>query len=620
MMHSQLQDKIRRLPSEPGIYLMKNIDGRIIYIGKAKNLKNRVSTYFHSSLGLATKTLALVREIRDFDLILTATEGEALLLERSMIRHHQPDFNVMLRDDKEYPYIRVDFRADWPRIEKVRKRADDGAFYLGPFSHAGFLSVTLKMISRIFPLIRCSEHEFANAKRPCNYYHMKMCLGPCTLPVERDVYTDMIRNALRLFQGQHRELLHSLKESMKQASQQQRYEVAATYRDQIKALEALNQRQAVVVRTIDHGDIVGVYQQETSTAIQVLMVRAGKLLGSESFLVNTPIQDEAETLTAFLAQYYEARPLPPELLLPIPLDDVAELLQTIGDHQGAHDGKPTRVHVPQRGQSADLIKLAIKNAHFHWEEQLKQRSRQRVDLELIQSKLGLATLPTRMECIDISNLQGTAIVASDVCFIDGKPRKDLYRSYTIKTVSENPDDFASIREVVSRRLIRGVRDADLPDLLLIDGGKGQLQAALDAFGQFPNLNVQLVSIAKARHDETSPDFALQHSDERLYFPNRDAPVPLAIGSPEFRLFVQLRDEAHRFAIAHHRKKRSKIAHASLLDEVAGIGPTLRKRLLQELGGLDGIRKASLDELKRVKGLREDVALLLYTKLRDEAGA
>ncbi len=616
-MSIELQEKLKRLPQEPGIYLMKDARGYIIYIGKAKNLKNRVSTYFHSHSGATGKTQALVREIRDFELLLTANEGEALLLERSMIRHHQPQFNVMLRDDKEYPYIRVDFTAEWPRIEKVRRRLEDGAFYLGPFSHAGFLAITLKMIYKIFPLIRCSPHEFANVTRPCNYYHMKLCLGPCTLAVDRDMYVDMIRNALKLFQGQHQELLRTLKEKMKAASEEQKYEMAATYRDQIHALATLNQRQAVIVRTIDHGDIVGIYQQDDSTAIQVLMVRGGQLLGSESFLIRTPIQTEAEALLAFLAQYYEARPLPPELLLPFPLDDVDILLQAIAGDQGTSALPRTRVLVPQRGQSADLLKIAQKNAQFHWEDQHAQKSRKRVDLELIKETLQLDVLPTRMECIDISNLQGTAIVASNICFIDGKPRKDLYRIYTIQTVTENPDDFASIREVVSRRLTRAVRDADWPDLLLIDGGKGQLQAAMDALAEFPGIKLRIVSIAKSRPDENSPDYNPKYSQERLFFTDRDEPVSLDVGSPEYRLFTQLRDEAHRFAIKHHRKKRGKIAQSSLLEEVPGIGATLRKRLLQEFGGLDGIKAATLDQLKRVKGMRADAALVLYTKLHEE---
>lgn len=615
-MNTELQDKLRRLTTEPGIYLMKDAQGYIIYIGKAKNLKNRVSNYFTSGSSHTDKTHALVREIRDFEVLLTATEDEALLLERSMIRHHQPTFNVMLRDDKQYPYIRVDFSADWPRIEKVRKRKEDGAFYLGPFSSAGFLAITLKMIYQIFPLIRCSPYEFANAKRPCNYYHMKMCLGPCTIPVERDLYVDMIRNAIKLFQGQHRELLQSLKDQMQKASVEQRYEQAANFRDQIQALKTLNQRQAVIVRTIDHGDIIGIHQQNDSTAFQVLMVRGGLLLGSESFLVRTPIQTRDEALLAFLSQYYDARPIPPELLLPDHTEGVTELMQSMLREKTADDSRPPRVHVPQRGQSADLMKLAMKNAKFHWDDQHAQQSKRRVDLEVIKERLELDEMPERIECIDISNLQSTAIVASNVCFIDGKPHKDQYRIYTINTVTDSPDDFASIREVVGRRIARGVRDADWPNLLVIDGGKGQLQAAMDALSQYPGTKLQIISIAKSRPDGDSPDDNPQYSKERLFFPDRDEPIELDSGTPEYRLFAHLRDEAHRFAIKHHRSKRGKIAQSSELEEVPGIGPTLRKRLLQDLGGLEGVRKASLDQLKRIKGMRADTALVLYTKMQE----
>lgn len=609
-----IASKVKQLPDQPGIYLMKNSSNQIIYVGKAKILKNRVSSYFVKSKSHTDKTQALTREIASFDVILTSTEAEALLLERSMIRHHQPHFNILLRDDKEYPYVRVNFQEDWPRIEKVRRRKDDGADYIGPFSQSSFLSISLKTISRVFPLIRCTPHEFAQAKRPCNYYHMKMCLAPCTLPVSSEQYKDMIRSALRLFKGQHRELQKELELKMQDASEHQRYELAASLRDQISALKVLNEKQSVIIRDLDEGDAIGIVQKEEWASIQVLMIREGQLLGSESFMISTPIQTEKETLSSFLFQYYENRLLPKELLLPFALEDIEAILANLGTED---QKKRCRWSVPERGNKADLIKLAHKNAQYSWDEQSLAKKQQRVDLSLIKNFLNLKVEPNRSECIDISNIQGTAIVGSNICFIQGKPRKDLYRIYSIRSVTDGPDDFGSIREVVRRRLIRGVRDHDLPDLLLIDGGRGQLSSALEVLREFPAIPTAIVSIAKSRGKEDTPDERPEYSDERIFVALDQAPIPLTIGSPEFRFFTQMRDEAHRFAIKHHRQKRSKIAVSSELDHIPGIGKTLRKRMIQDFGGMEGLRKASLDQIKKIKGMRAEVALLVYTKLRSE---
>jgi excinuclease ABC subunit C len=617
-----LKDKLSRLPREPGCYLMKDAKGTIIYVGKARSLKSRVSSYFGATGQQTLKTRFLVREIYDFDVIITQTEVESLLLERTLIKHHSPKFNINLRDDKEYPYLRINFEEDWPRIDKVRRRKDDGATYLGPFGSAGQLKVLLDAVYRIFPLIRCSRHEFQTVKRPCNYYHMKMCLGPCTLPVQQHVYKDMMRDAVDFLSGRNRDLLRTLKAKMQAAAEAENYEMAALVRDQLKAFENVTERQAVVVGDVFDADVLGFAQNETRASFHVLQVREGKVVANDGFVLLSPVQDPPEALVEFMLQYYDGRSLPHEVLLPFALEEADDLRTALlGSHPDA--GK-LALKTPERGPRHDLVDMATKNAAFRLDEVERSGERRRVELEVLRDKLKLRRQPRRMECIDISNIQGTAIVASNVCFVDGKPAKELYRHYVIKEVQGAPDDFASIREVVGRRLERARRDGDLPDLLVIDGGKGQLSSAVEAAKAYPDLDFDLVSLAKSRVDKRGrrgafiESSAPERSYERVFFPDQELPTPLSPGTPEFRLLTQIRDEAHRFAITHHRKRRAKISHGSALEDIPGIGPTIRKKLLETFGGLDGLRAAPLDKLREVKGLRDSAAVALYSYLHSES--
>lgn len=633
-----LRESLAALPTEPGVYLMKDHRGDIIYVGKAKDLRARVTSYF-TQRDQTPKTRTLVSEIRDFNIILVQTEVEALLLERTLIKHHQPRFNILLRDDKEYPYIRIDYAAAWPRIEKVRKRRDDGATYLGPYGNPGFLRVLLDASQRIFPQIRCSSHEFANAKRPCNYYHMKMCLAPCTLPVDRDVYIEMMRNVVAFLQGKNREVAKSLRSKMQESAEREEFEKAAVFRDQLLAFDAVAEKQAVINIGIEDADFIGFVANDRFISLQVLMVRSGKLLGTDSFLVSAGTANEDETLTHFMLQYYDGRSVPPTIFLPLGDFDLAAMSQALaGD-------SPPQLIIPQRGPKRELIDTAERNARFALEEADRKSERQRVELEILREKLALAAIPKRIECIDISNLQGTAIVASNVCFIDGKPAKDHYRHYAIKNlVHGSPDDFESIREVVFRRLTRAGESDDWPDLLVIDGGKGQLAAALEARSKYiaglqSKTNEQdvqsararqltIVSLAKSRAEkERFPEHkdanrfvsssTQKRSFERVFIPGMDTPLALAPGSPEYRILTHLRDEAHRFAITHHRKKRAKVLQGSSLEDIPGIGKTLRMRLIKDFGGLEGLKRASLDALRKVRGLKEDAAVALYSYLHSD---
>ena len=606
-----LSEKIKGLPAASGVYLMKDGRQNIIYVGKAKNLKNRVNSYFRAGDG-HVKTKALVNEIADFDLIITSNEVEAILLERTLIRHHAPRFNIMLRDDKEYPWVRINFHDQWPRIDKVRQRKDDGATYAGPFANAGALNTMLKTVFRIFPLIRCSPYEFRTVKRPCNYYHMKMCQAPCHNKVSEDDYEATVRDALALLQGRNTHLKRDLTAKMLAASGAEQFEQAAALRDQIRALENMRERQVAVVKSLRDGDIIGYCEDKNTLVFHVLMVRDQRIIGSENYLLKSEVQREGEALSSFLLQYYDRRPLPEELVLPFPAESQEDLLVALK----SEEKQKIRVRIQGRGEIRKLADLAAKNATGYYQQHLDMGARQKAELDILKETLELPALPRRMECLDISNLQSSSIVAAVVCFIDGRPAKELYRKYEIKTVTETHDDYASIAEVVQRRIERGLRDDDLPDLLVIDGGKGQLNAALEVSSRYPNLQLNLAGLAKSRPDPGDRRLtrAPVRSAERVFLPDQETGIPLKEGSPEHRLLSRIRDEAHRFAISFHRKKRGKAAHASVLDEVKGLGPVLKKRLLQEFGGLQGLQKASLDQLLQVKGLSEKVATALHSRL------
>lgn len=618
----KLKAKLSQVPDEPGCYLMKNSKGNIIYVGKAVGLKNRVGQYLGASSRLDFKTQHLVEEIYDFEIIITQTGVEALLLERTLIKHHKPKFNILLRDDKEYPYLRISMNEDWPRIEKVRRRKEDGAVYLGPFGSAGQLRKMMDATFRIFPLIRCSRHEFANAKRPCNYYNMKLCLAPCTKPMEPAQYRSMIENATDFLRGNNKELVRGLRGKMQHAAETEAFELAAIYRDQLTAFESITERQSVVVHEIESADIIGFAANELKVSFYIMQIRDGYLVSSDCYVLKAPVQTQEEAMTEFLIQYYDGRSLPREIALPFLPDEADQLkVALLTSHP---DLAGLNMRIPARGTWQDLMDMAVKNAIHHLQDIAQEEERRRTELEVIREKLNLTRTPRHIECIDISNIQGTAIVASNVCFIDGKPARDKYRHYTIKTVVNGPDDFSSIHEVVDRRLRRAEEDQDMPDLLVIDGGRGQLSAALAAMAKHPVAQVEMVALAKSKVEKKRgrTEFLntgdVRRTFERIFFPGRETPVSLAPGTPEYRLFTQIRDEAHRFAISHHRKRRAKISIGSDLVDIPGIGPKMRRKLLEIFGSPDNIRKASLDELRKVKGLRESSAIALHSFLHSES--
>ena len=535
-------DKLPNLPSQSGVYLLKDRQQKIIYVGKAKNLQARVKSYF-SAKNNDRKVQTLVKSVADIEVILTVNEIEALLLERTLIKHQKPKFNVLLRDDKEYPFLRVDLNEQWPRLEKVRRKQDDGASYFGPYGSVKHMRQLLTMVFRTLPLIRCSRHQFKTIKRPCNYYQMKMCLAPCHLSVDRDDYLTMVKQAMAILEGNTGKVTKTLTTAMTKASAEERFEEAARLRDQLTALRTSRQQQTVVLRGQLSADVFGLSVHNQQALIYLLLIRDGLVLGNDYFKVSSLLEDRQQVLSEFLLQYYEHRLMPERLLLPFAIEEV--LIKAL-------NAKKHQIIIPKRGQNLRLVELAQKNADF----QLKYAERDpMLELQAVQQLLKLTKLPHRIECLDISNLHNTAIVAAIVCFIDGKPAKKFYRRYKLAIVADKADDYANIKTVVTRRLQRLQRDGDNFDLLIIDGGKGQLQAAQQVVQQLAIAKIPLVALAKNRQQHQITGTIA--SGERLFVADQQPAIVLDSCNPAFRLLTHLRDEAHRFALAYHRQVRGK---------------------------------------------------------------
>ncbi len=607
---SEIKDKLKRVPETFGVYLMKDSKGKVLYVGKAKNLKSRLSSYFLRKIE-DPKTQILVHVIADFEVILLTNEVEALLLERNLIKEHKPDFNIILRDDKEYPYLKIDMQNKWPRIKKVRKRKADGAVYLGPFSHVGHLNTILELTYRIFPLIRCNEYTFKTVTRPCNYYAMKRCLGPCTLPVDNTMYKSMMQNAIDFLQGKDKSVLRKIKEQMGQAAEEERYELAARYRDQILALKVITQAQNVVTKSIQDCDAIGFSQDQDHISFHVLNIREGKITGRDNFITPMRLSDLEKALSDFLLQYYEKKMLPPEIYIPLDLKDktLETYLSSISEY------KTLKILCPQRGQKKSLVDLSTTNSRYHLEESLTKKAKEKIILENLKDKLQLEKFPFRIDCFDISNIQGTAIVASQVCFIGAKAAKDHYKLYNIEDYRESPDDYGSIRHVMKRYFKSLQHSQELPDLLVIDGGKGQLSSVLAVAKEFPEFDFDIRSLAKNHVSHEGDDKRLQ-TEERVFFPGKSEHFVLKEGSSEYQILTQLRDEAHRFAITHHRKRRGKLSLKSFVDDIQGIGPETKKRILVLLKEGDTAKSYSVEEWMKSAKVSKVIAEKLLLALRN----
>jgi excinuclease ABC subunit C len=614
----KVAEKLKTLPTKPGVYQYFDANGRIIYVGKAVNLRNRVRSYFHASVD-STKTERLVAEIADLEWIITDTELEALLLESNLIKRHKPRFNIRLKDDKRYPYIKVEWQNDYPKVLSVRKMAQDGARYFGPFTNAGAVYQTLDTLRRAFPYLTCDREITGHDQRACLYYDIKLCNAPCIGAVTKEQYRATIDQLCRVLEGRTDGILTDLERRMAAAAEAMQFEQAALYRDQWKALRHIVERQKIIATTTQDQDVLAFARANGDACVQVFLIRQGKLIGREYFVLEGAEDEDVHNVMAeFLTQFYaEAAYVPPEVLLPVEID--VQESDIIAQFLKQKRGAQVQLTVPNTGQGAELVKLATDNAvetlaalRAQW---ATDSHRNEQALKEIADALGLAGPPARVECFDISNTQGTNTVASMVVFVNGLARKSDYRKFNIKTV-EGPNDFESMREALTRRFRRyfDAKAAErtpgqkvdpsfsvLPDLLIIDGGKGQLGVAvevlqsLDLFGQVP-----VCGLAKQQ--------------EELFLPGRPDSILLPRSSQGLFLVQRVRDEAHRFAITAHRAKRAKTGIASQLDEIPGVGPTRRRALLKHFGSLDGIREASIDALAEVKGIPREVAIAIKEHL------
>ncbi len=580
-----LEEKVSSLPTSPGCYLHKDKSGRIIYVGKAKNLRNRVRSYFQESRGYDAKTRELVSRIADFEFIVTDTEIEALILESNLIKEYKPRYNVMLKDDKQYPHLKLTLNERFPRVIKTRRVLNDKALYHGPYLPASLAQQTLKLINQLFQLRTCEIEIDGRRERPCLEYHIKRCLGPCVKDLcSKTQYNEAVKDVKLFFEGKKQDLVVSLRERMEKAAEDLRFEQAARYRDQIKLIERLGEEQKMMLKTAADIDIFGYFREGARAALQLFTMRDGKIIGRrEFFWEDLPLEsfDPRDFIGDALKQYYNlGNYVPSEVHVPVDFEDRPLLEELLTQRRGAK----VKILDPQRGPKRDLIDLVERNAKISFDQRFRvlKPDMQKV-LEDFADTLELPCFPGRIECFDISHIQGAETVASMVVCDNGVMNKAEYRKFMIKTV-EGIDDFKSMKEVVGRRYKRLLREEKpLPDVVLIDGGKGQLSAAAAAMRQIGLEAVPMVAIAKR--------------EELLFVKGREQdPVRIDHHSPMLHLVQMVRDEAHRFAVTYHRKRREMRDFDSELLAIPGVGPKLKTRLLRNLGSLENVRRASEVEL------------------------
>jgi excinuclease ABC subunit C len=581
-----LQAKLESLPLRPGVYLFKDAEGAIVYVGKARVLRDRVRSYFQASRPIDPRKGTMVADIADLDLVVTDSEMEALALENNLIKRHKPRYNVLLRDDKNHPYLKLTLAEDYPRLHVVRRPAEDGNAYGGPYIPASLGRKTAAVVHRVFGVRSCKETLNGRRPRPCLQYQIHRCLAPCVAEVcSPERYRQACEDARLFLEGRSDEVLQRLEEQMATAAADERFEQAASLRDQVRALERLGTTQKITTTDLEERDLFGSCVEGERAALQVFSVRDGKVVAREGFLLDRLTEPET-FLSSSLQQYYaQGRYVPREILVAEAVPD-RELLEA---WLSARRGGAVRIRIPQRGEKVRLLELVVRNARLAFELEWKHPRRQTQEiLRSLRDLLDLEVEPRRIECFDISNIQGSDVVASLVVFEEGLPRKSDYRTFRIKGLSGAPDDFASMREVVGRRYRRLLEEGkELPDLVLIDGGKGQLGAALQALEELGLGEQPVASLAKR--------------EELIFVPGREEPLALPHSSPVLQLVQRIRDEAHRFAIGFHRKARTMRTLTSELDEIPGVGPTTRRKLLSRFGSLRGVRGASLAELAGAVG-------------------
>lgn len=584
-----LEQKIDGLPTDPGVYLFKDPKGTVLYVGKAGNLRHRVSSYFQRVEEKDAKTLALLEKVSDIETIVTDTEKEALILEDNLIKEHHPRYNIRFRDDKRYPCLRLSIEEEFPTLSIVRRIKKDRSLYFGPYPSATSLKETLKLIRRLFPIRTCRHTKFVNRTRPCINDEMERCLGPCCGKIGPAQYRDIIQQVRLFLEGRNRELIERLKKQMEEEAEQLHFEKAARIRDQIHHIEQVVEKQKVVSSDFMDRDVIGFYDRGDRAAIYSLFIRAGKLLGGRGFHLSSLSLPDEEALSSFLKQYYrEDRFIPDQILIPKPISEQNLMEQWLTDLKG----KRVELLYPQRGDKKKLLDMASENAEkFLFRETNLETEKEGLLINL-KERLHLSRVPRRIEAFDISNLQGGDAVGSMVTFEDGKANKNRYRRFKIKTV-EGADDYGMMYEILLRRYKKAVEDNRFPDLVLLDGGRGQLNVAREVFKELGIQEVDLLGLAKeGKADDSKP------SGEKVFHPQYKEPIVLGKHSPLLRFLDQIRDEAHRFAITFHKKVRQREAIRSALEEIPGIGKTRQRELLRHFGSVERLKNATLEELKR----------------------
>jgi excinuclease ABC subunit C len=588
-------EKINLFPTLPGVYLMKDEHGKVIYVGKAKNLRQRVKQYFVSGRDGRLMVPYLVAKIDTIDTIVVSSEKEALLLENNLIKQHKPRYNALLKDDKSYIALKISYEDQWPTVKLVRYRGtpEPDGLYFGPYTSAQAARQTLDLLNRLFPLRQCSDQELARRVRPCILYQMKRCAGPCVQKCTEEEYQHHLDRTIKFLRGQDREVLKDLYDEMKRLSEELEFEKAAQILRTIHHIEKTIESQHVD-RPLGHDvDSIGIFRHGEDVILVQLLFRGGRLVGTRHFDFSNIAEDDPELLSSFLLQHYEGPiEIPPEILVPVILSDRTSVEEILSGRQK----RKVALHMPQRGEKKALLMMAQANAEALFKSQKDEEVLREKTLMDMQERLHLSRYPSRIECFDNSNIAGSEPVSSLVAFTDGLKDSKRYRLYRLK-IGTKPDDYASMHEVLLRRYKRAKEENDLPDLVIVDGGKGQLNIALKVFEELNVTGFDVIGLAKqqGRHDKGM-------TEEQIFLPNQKNPVMLKRNSPVLFLLQKIRDEAHRVAITFHRKRRSKQTVRSALDDIPGIGPAKRKALLTHFGSLKKIELATLEELQQVKGI------------------
>lgn len=613
----ELKEKVREFPIQSGVYLMKSNVDKIIYVGKAKNLRNRVRSYFTDSKDHSPKTRLLVQNIFEVEYILTKTEVEAFLLEASLIKKHRPKYNIRLRDDKSYPYIRFSNGDGFPRLYLARKVKKDGSLYFGPYTSGLAVNGTIRFLNRTFKIRDCTDAIFKTRKRPCLTHQIGRCTAPCVGYISQQDYHDEVEGAKLFLKGQNRKVVKNLTEKMMEAAKEEKFEVAARLRDSVQSIKAILEKQSMINDTSDKDqDAIGFHGDERGCLIETVHIRSGRVIGTRPHFLpqidpTDPREDLREWLVDFMNQYYEDNFIPDEVLLSVDLGpEINKLLEAVLFERS---GSKVVVRYATDEKGRTLVDMANQNSEAHFLKYVSKSEEKLRGLDEIKEKFGLKERPHRIECYDISNFQGSETVASQVVFEDGVPSKEHYRRYKIKTV-EGSNDFASMYEVLSRRFKHS--EYEDPDLIVVDGGKGQLSQAVKILSEIGRQDIPVVGLAKARTESNFQAAEVSSTDERFFLPGRQNPVIFKNNAEALYILAGIRDEAHRFAITYHRKLRENTSLESELDMVIGLGEKRKRALLSKFASVEDIRGADAEEIAQIKGFNRVLAERILLQLNE----